>query len=1164
MLISNSPDISELLVSAVFDLTPTSPVVKMVQHSSGLRLNLMTYFFEVYSPNGEVIHKATTTPDVTGTFTEFEIPEDLPIFQGSVEWSGNPYKVVVKAKDSTGKIFELPPIQIVLVTPAGNKRVGKNFGEGKIDVRVDCATGQAFIKDLTPYSYQGKKGRLLPDSSIIIAEPADENGDFAEPKVYEGFSQILHPLRVSGKGYRALLQTRIEYDMGGGGLIRLRYIKTQAFDVNCNYDLCPLLYEYAKYMENADRACDPADDRKFILINAKLTQAVIAKMQPTCGYDLGKLIDEIKELGGWHHCDCSCGGYIGINGNSQTGAGSELNIDFERGGDIEAESVIDGNNILLKIKDYTYVIQVSNAPANRAFTFTPSTNNRTKTFTLNTDLTKLTEDILTTVGGAENLINSFNALVKNNFRLTVDAKGFVDSNPVCDYNIGIAGLPTSPANAILKTITINGVVYNVNAQVGSSNVNVLKGALDALGKGTFFVANVSGTLSITSLGNPNNITEAVIYGTGGTLTDKFMTITKANCVGSASYDPSVVVQAMLNYLNKLKTSQILLGSDIVFCKRKPDGSLENVAFKATDNLSMFLTAMNDNFCQAIAVGSGQTVSAQDVVNWFANTTNTLANGDFVLGVRNGVAGRWSAADLTLRMINYINTTNSTAELADWCKAVARCNVASTCNPVTYLEAQLRAINVNDFAIVGSDLVFAGAKTGLATPFAINVLFTQVSGGGVTGAQYTYAVPINSTKITNVFANAPNLFAGMRWSITSVSYAPAGNDYLYLVAAILNNGAASYKVAYRKSSSTAPFTYTTVPADAGQYTVAMFAAPVGDYTISVMAVCGPNSDSVPIATDSGKCPLPVAFNIVRLGNNFRVNFQVATGITKVNLKIEYPNGGIYNQIHNATAGSDNVVLVPVPDGMIGDFKGFLRSVCNETAGWFSPFTNPVNTNVATTSVSSCPQIANASVTNITQTTAQVLISPASNMTGAQFLTLLLTRAGGTLQTISVPASTTSYTLTDLIPNAGYSLDIRTECANAQSSIPFAVGTFTTLNTPGPITQRTAYFGVADSINAAQALTTLQIEAALSQQYAVGGEVTGNWTTFNSPKILWIAIPAAEATMVSWFQSNFNQGDIGAFPNTFNGPYAIGSTYKLYYTNYATQQNGGPILFRSYAP
>lgn len=1040
MNISSSPDITVFKVKATIDLSLPVPVVRFTNLSSGANLANVSYAFEVYSPNNIPIHKgvATTSPDVVGLWTTHSLTESLITFQNSIEWSGYPYRIVISARDSNNTVYKLPEMSLRITQPKANTRVGHTYGEGIVDVQVSCEAKEAFIRDRTPYSYQGIKGAIQPSSSITVIQPPDATGVPPAPQIFPGLSQVAFPLYIAGEGYKAVLQSVVDYELEPDAFVRLKYIKTQNFNVNCNYDLCPLLYEFAKLLDKADRECDAKLDKKIQRLNSLITNAIIAKMQPTCGVDLGRLIEQIKEVGGWQ-CDCTCGAPIGMNGTNTGAAPGALNIQFLTSGDITGFATVTGNNILLTLKDFQYIIQWAASTDNRAFSVKQVTvAGATKTYLLNVDLNMLAEDLIKTIGSVPALLDSFNLLVKNSFNFSVDGKCVLVSNPACNYTLTVADIPPAPLTAQFKNIEIGGITHPISITFNqTSGLIAVKEALNGLNKGLWTVAVVDGLLTISSTANTNIVNGATVYLTA----DKSLSLSKTGCTGTLSYQPSVVVQAIIDYLCKINATQIKLGYDFVFTTINPDGTVKEMQFKTTDSLKSFLDALKDFATVAISIGNKWKISATEILAIFSNTANPIKSTDVVFATRDGVPGQWTQIDILKSLISVVTSTNDSALKALWCGAVNVCGL-SICNPVQFASLVLRVINKSDFYIDQGKIFFSGFYNSfvLQHPYTINL--TQKNLAGILGATGTIVMAAGKNKIDDYDTGLPSLAAGFQWEISSVTGADA---IQYMALTILNNSSISYKAAQRAVGSLTPFGHVTYPAQPGQNTTIMYALPANNYEASVIAVCGVGSQSTAIVVANQTCPPADAFSVIRVGAEFVITYNFANTVNRFNLHILLPTNGIQNQVHDVAVNREKRVAVPT--GVYGDYVFKIRAACNADANWYGPYSNNVTLNVPNTIGASPTALA---VSAITTTTARFVATPPSVMpAGATSITLILTPTlGGPTRTFSQPIGTPVWDVTALTVCTQYRYSVRYDFPGGLYTEEFVGGTYTTLCNQDP--------------------------------------------------------------------------------------------------------------------
>src|SRR5580765_6698740 len=136
-MVTNSPDISSLLVCVQWDLSNSSPQINLTNMSTGANLANVSYAFLIKSPSQSIIHNGSVKdPDITGIWSSWTFfsqnpdptlspppsnytvaPWPRPFNQ--IEWSGSDYTIEIFAKDSLGNVFSYVVGQQIC-RPAGN------------------------------------------------------------------------------------------------------------------------------------------------------------------------------------------------------------------------------------------------------------------------------------------------------------------------------------------------------------------------------------------------------------------------------------------------------------------------------------------------------------------------------------------------------------------------------------------------------------------------------------------------------------------------------------------------------------------------------------------------------------------------------------------------------------------------------------------------------------------------------------------------------------------------------------------------------------------------------------------------------------------------------------------------------------------------------------
>lgn len=320
-MITNSADIYTLDFGVLVDLSTPNPTVVFTNLSTGPNLAGCKFIFNVFTPNNTSVHSSNfAVPDRTGIWTSYTLPEFLPLVLGNLIWSGSAYRFVLSVQDSAGNVFT-HTISKEICKPNGNM-AGSNFGLAKLEMSARCNEAKLYVEDKTSYSYRKQiSPSLVYQKRLTLVYPPTEQGTFPLPFVINDFTNGLIPITESGPGYKVILESIVNYDLGDNVFLKIKYKFSETFPIQCNIDLCSLTCEYSAMVSKAETSCDRELSDKLLLINAKINQALIGKMQPLCKIDVGKLVEEIKVLGDFT-CDCEAGTGIVALISSQTGSGS--------------------------------------------------------------------------------------------------------------------------------------------------------------------------------------------------------------------------------------------------------------------------------------------------------------------------------------------------------------------------------------------------------------------------------------------------------------------------------------------------------------------------------------------------------------------------------------------------------------------------------------------------------------------------------------------------------------------------------------------------------------------------------------------------------------------------------------------------------------------------
>ncbi len=619
MNISNSPDISQLLVNVTWDISGRNPVIRLENLSVGDNLANISYSFVIQSPSETYIYDGNLgQPDITGIWEEFTFysvnpdtnvsppptnyivaPWPRPFNQ--IEWSGAPYQIFILAKDSLNNTWELPMSQTIC-RPVGNSNTSiTTYGKAFVALQIVCNNANAFFEDITDSSYRGLSG-TQESSQLRVNYPDDQTDEAPAPFIINNFSTALVPITYDSDNYEYVQTEVYLYDFGNNSFVRVKYYTKERFSVNCNIDLCPLVCEYEKLLAKAERGeCgDVAKTNALLLqINGKMNLAMIAKTQPLCGIDLPALIDEIKALGGFQ---CDCCSPSGIKPFNSANLGDYNFQIIPGGGDINGNVTVVGNNIQFTLYDKNYIFKICPDAPTTAFTVTPSISGYTKTYCLNVDMVQLSGDILNTIKNNIGLVNLFNSIVdfgSSSPKLIVDGACIFQSTSSCNYTYTVSLVPADTTYVLLTSLRVGNEVQSIYFAFNQTNLGALNAYLNGLGLGTATVTYLgSGNVLISF---PNN-TSSLGDMTYQIASVSYIAAFTKDCTGFLPIDASEVVQNIIYYLCGLEDTDMVTSQIYTLCYAA--GTLDSPPISYVDipkgtKLNVLLAAMIDRNCTSV-------------------------------------------------------------------------------------------------------------------------------------------------------------------------------------------------------------------------------------------------------------------------------------------------------------------------------------------------------------------------------------------------------------------------------------------------------------------------------------------------------------------------------------------------------------------------------------
>lgn len=693
--ITTSPDITFLEYDIIWDIAGTLPLITLTNSSAGSGLANVTWWAIIYSPSQTVIHEGSaSTPDITGNWVTKLYNDNWPRPFNNIEFSGAPYSLSLYVKDSAGNIYSLTKTATIC-RPAGNTQLSKNpYGVATLDLQVKCEEARVFFQDTTNRTYRGLEGTRLT-STLKVAYPIDETGNIPDPFVGANFSTAMVPISYSNDNYQYVQDTVYDYEFDDLVHVRIRYQSRSKngtaavrFAVLCNIDLCPLVCEVTRLVDSIEQGtCADADEarRKLTLISPKLMLAQIGKQEPLCGIDVSKLIEEIKEIGGFT-CDC-CDAPTGIIPQTASVIDGYTFEIVPVCGDIDGTVTVNGTNIQFNLQDKSYVFEVdTDSPQDiTAFSVSLETDGCTKTYKLQVNGSLLAEELLNIISTDGNLVNLFNSIVLNGgnaFNLTVDGGCIFSSTSTCDYSFTLINIPVNTTFALMSVIMIGTTVYPLSFAFNLTNLAALQTYLNGLGLGTFAVTNPSGQdVLITSNANSNDI-QNLIYRISST---SYPASLQKDCTGYVAIDANEVVQNIINYLCDIDDTQVVTSQQYVINYIDINGDEQTTTVVAGSTLADLIEAIiNANNENVDNLGATASVTCSSLKTLFTTNPLQITANDFAFITKGGGAcAQGSFLDIFNFMLTAGRTNATTKEL--FCEFVSDCGAGLTCEPYSYFE-----------------------------------------------------------------------------------------------------------------------------------------------------------------------------------------------------------------------------------------------------------------------------------------------------------------------------------------------------------------------------------------------------------------------------------------------------------------------------------------------
>lgn len=671
-----SADITLLDFSVMIDLSEAAPVASVTNLSTVVNPANLKWMFEFISPSGNYLYQGNfTDPDVDGVaFTTFNFPDPIQQIFGQIEYSNqNKYIVNVYVQDDAGVIYDLSKGRS-LCKPNGNTGED-NFGRAAIDLKVQCGQG-AIVRDQTNLVYKSINGSRV-STDVTLSYPKDKEGNQLADVTLNSLPGMF-TLRYEGNGHEIYVAHVFDYDLGDSFIVRIRYFFQQVFGVWCNVNLEPLFCEVSRIEEILGKDCnDSAEKRekyqKLTRANTKLLKAVVGIVQPLSGFDVPKIVEEVKTL---LQIECDCCRPAGI---SNIGMALATDANFTHNitcGDITAAFTNDGNgNIVLNLGNKTYSFIMKDDAANSAaFSFSVAQTGCNKAVALMVEKLVLAEEILTEITNSPTLLNILNSITQ---RAVLNCSGLnggsVMNLAACNYT---AVINTGVTGSTFTNIVIGGTPYTAPGGTLVTDAGAIQTFLNSLAKGTFVVSYNSGTsrTTITSAANTNLLaTVQILAGTP-------KTIGFGNDCGLICN----ILQGIFNYLGTLNLTQVKTGVGLTICRFNTDGTVDSKNFADTATASSVAAYMAASLCNVVNYIKDKLVTCANISALFATYTGTVGDpgvADEFYMLVNGKCQKMPLKNVGLSIVRSIRTDTDIRN--EFC-LIPPCSSVNNCAPVAGL------------------------------------------------------------------------------------------------------------------------------------------------------------------------------------------------------------------------------------------------------------------------------------------------------------------------------------------------------------------------------------------------------------------------------------------------------------------------------------------------
>lgn len=891
----------------------TLDITGFTTFKSGGAANVVGIAFNITGPGGIILSAVDWTAPMIDPSTATSVDVDLPGEYGMFGF----YSITGVIRDAGNIDYTTKPIIKEITQPNG---YSKGFAPGVMSIDAQCNIPQVKVSEQTVFVYNS-----LPAISI------QKTGILSYPKgTLADLDFTFTPLLISGSGkvftgrYTVNNKSVASYDLNDGVIVMVSYL-TQGLEgvVNCNSAVAQIMccIEDTKFAfeNNPYSATGKAAKEKLDRITIPFYTAI---GKEASGKDASTEVAQIKAI---LNCDCGCNA-SGIEPQPILGATQLGNIIVVLGTNavnVTPETAGSTTNFTVDVKN----VILSKDPDDTNFTIVKTTSSSQIVYTVDFDYEILAATILDEIQNNEDLLQLLKNLVgvgNNDVSLDGLLNNCIYTLSNCSYSL----IEQTNVPKVIVSVTINGVVKTAPTGLLLTNTSGIATWLNSLSLGTFtaHADSGSGTVIISSVANPNNITLIEMTANTGTISRLFT----RTCMALID-----ILNAIGTYICALQSSQIKFGiTGPVLLSFNSDFTIKTTMLSSSMTVGALLVQMLNSINALYMRQQTVSLNCANIKTLFAPPTLSQVPGDGVLGTIGLVCAKLDFATLSGILLTTI--ANTPALLAQLCLTVTNCT-APTCSAVT---------NVSAVFASGTLTVNCNNNGGGSTP--IKIFYRVANSGGTltevdtTASALPLAIPSLATQQYEVqvvkqcsnglLSPAVSAFSNNPCAAPA-SFGVTTDGTNFTVTGSLTGGATKIRVVMiAPGGGTSTYNHD-FGSSSGSFTIPVPASTFGDFNFTGYTVCddtvSPNvvsNASVPVVVnistpssdainarlntnEAGACAASPRLifvspgTVITPGNVLYYNFHLTIVISDMTFVVDDATGRLYNLASNGVVGSE---------------------------------------------------------------------------------------------------------------------------------------------------------------------------------------------------------------------------------------------------------------------